>query len=127
MGRDAGPLAGSLLDEACGEVAAEAGEAPAGEGADEDADQDVTEVVFAYEDAADCHHECPEVHPPAVCLEPFRHAAGCRLAVWLWVSLIARWFHEASFHSDECAECQSEGVGGMCGEETVSSATFKDV
>lgn len=108
MGRDAGPLAGSLLDEACGEVAAEAGEAPSDERADEDADQDIAEVMLAYEDAADRYHEGPEEHPPTVCLEPFRHAAGCRLAVWLRVGLIPRWFHEASFHSDESAEGQSE-------------------
>jgi hypothetical protein len=29
--------------------------------------------VFADEDAADRYHERPEEHPPAVCLEPFRH------------------------------------------------------
>ena len=58
---------------AYGDVAGEAGEEPAGEGADEDADNDVTEVVLADEDAADRYHERPEEHPPAVCLEPFRH------------------------------------------------------
>jgi hypothetical protein len=29
--------------------------------------------VLADEDAADRYHERPEEHPPAVCLEPFRH------------------------------------------------------
>ena len=58
---------------AYGDVAGEAGEEPAGEGADEDADNDVAEVVLADEYTADCYHECPEVHPPAICLEPFRH------------------------------------------------------
>ena len=56
-----------------GDVAGEAGEAPAGEGADEDADDDVAEVVFADEDAADRYHERPEEHPQALCVEPFRH------------------------------------------------------
>ena len=66
-----------VFDEACGEAAAEAGEAVAGEGADYGADYDVAEVVFADEDAADCYHECPAVDPVAVGLEPFRHGGCC--------------------------------------------------
>ena len=57
------------------DVAGKAGEEPTGEGTDEDADNDVAEVVFADEDAADRYHEGPEEHPPAVCLEPFRHGS----------------------------------------------------
>lgn len=71
VSRDAGPLVGSLLDEAFSEVTAKTGECVAGEGSDQDADNDITEVVFAHEDAADRYHEGPEEHPPAVCLEPF--------------------------------------------------------
>ena len=70
-----------LLDEACGEEAAEAGEAVAGEGADDAADYYVAEVVLADEDAADCYHESPEEDPASVCFEPLRHHEGCSLTV----------------------------------------------
>ena len=60
-------------------MAAEAGEGVAGKRTDDDADNDVAEVVLSYEDAADRHHECPEEHPPAIGLEPYRHSRGCRL------------------------------------------------
>ena len=75
VSRDAGPLVGSLLDDAGSEVTAKTGECVAGERADDDADNDITKVVFADEDAADRYHKGPEEHPPAVCLEPFRHGS----------------------------------------------------
>ena len=61
------------LAELSAETTGQTGEAVTCERADEDAHENITEVVFADKDAADCHHEGPEEHPPAVCLEPFRH------------------------------------------------------
>ena len=85
------------FDVAVGEVGGESRKGVACEGADKDADYDVTEIVLAHEDAADCHHECPEEHPPSVSLEPFRHdGSDCCQTV---------------LHSYECAEGQSEGIG----------------
>ena len=55
------------------ETTGQTGEAVTCEGTDEYAHENITEVVFADKDAADCHHEGPEEHPPTVCLEPFRH------------------------------------------------------
>ena len=61
------------LAELSAETTGQTGEAVTCERADEDAHKNITEVVFADKDAADCHHEGPEEHPPTVCLEPFRH------------------------------------------------------
>ena len=96
MSRDAGPLVGSLLDEAFSEVTAKAGEGVAGKRADDDADNDVSEVVLSYEYAADRHHECPEEHPPAIGFEPFWHGGS-------YIGVL-----QASFHAEERAACQSE-------------------
>ena len=63
----------TLINEFAACPGGKAGEGVAGEQADQRADQDVAQVVFADKDAADCHHEGPEEHPPTVCLEPFRH------------------------------------------------------
>lgn len=103
----------TLLSDAAAEEVGEASEGVAGEGADDDADDDVAEVVLADEDAADGHHKCPEVHPVAVGLQPFRHrgAVGCK----------------AELHTDEGAEGEAERVGRMCGEEAESAALFKDI
>ena len=64
-----------FLDDANGEITAEACEAVAGDRADDDADNDVSEVVLAYEDATDSYHEGPEEHPISICLKPLRHIA----------------------------------------------------
>ena len=61
------------LAEFSAETTGQTGEAVSGNGTDEDADQNIAEVMLADKDAADGHHEGPEEHPPAVCLEPFRH------------------------------------------------------
>ena len=61
------------LAEFSAETTGQTGEAVTCERADEDADQNIAEVMLADEDAADGHHEGPKEHPPAVCLEPFRH------------------------------------------------------
>ena len=61
------------LAEFSAETTGQTGEAVTCEGTDEYAHENITEVVFADKDAADGYHKCPEEHPPAVCLEPFRH------------------------------------------------------
>ena len=65
-----------VFDVAEGEVAAEAGEAVAGEGADDDADNDISKVMLSDKYPADRHHEGPEEHPPSVGFEPFGHGRG---------------------------------------------------
>ena len=103
-----------LLDEACGEEAAEAGEAVAGEGADDAADYYVAEVVLADEDAADSNQSCPCEKNPAIPLDNLDVVSFRRI-------------FQTEFQSEPCTSDKAERIGSMCREKAVSTTTLKNV
>ena len=80
---------------------------------DHETHQYISQIVLADEYPAYPDHCGPEEYPPSVSFDP----------PWGFCAFSS---FEAALQTDECAECESERVGGMCGKESVFSSFFQE-